>query len=137
MKKRGFGAGRWNGVGGKLEDGETIESAAIRECQEEINVTPSMLVKAAEIVFDEEHLGKRERLHVHVFTTGSWKGEPQETEEMAPRWFSESKIPYENMWPDDPYWLPQILEGKKVKARFTLGKGDVLVEHSVTEVTGF
>lgn len=135
MKKRGFGAGRWNGVGGKLEAGETVETAAIRECQEEINVTPSKLVKVAEIVFDEEHLGKRELLHVHVFTSESWKGEPKETEEMSPRWFAKNKIPYAEMWPDDPYWLPQILDGKKVKAEFTLGKDDVLVNYSVTEVT--
>jgi len=40
MKKRGFGAGRFNGVGGKVEPGETIEQALIRESQEEINVTP-------------------------------------------------------------------------------------------------
>jgi len=34
MKKRGFGMGRFNGVGGKIEPGETIEQAMIRECQE-------------------------------------------------------------------------------------------------------
>lgn len=38
MKKRGFGVGKWNGVGGKPQDGESIEKAAIREMQEEISV---------------------------------------------------------------------------------------------------
>ena len=38
LKKRGFGKGRLNGVGGKLEPGETIEEAAIRETEEEIGV---------------------------------------------------------------------------------------------------
>lgn len=28
MKKRGFGAGKWNGFGGKVQPGETIEEAA-------------------------------------------------------------------------------------------------------------
>ena len=32
MKKRGFGEGRWNGFGGKVETGETIPEAAVR-CQ--------------------------------------------------------------------------------------------------------
>ncbi len=41
MKKRGFGAGRWNGVGGKIEAGETIVQAAVRECFEEIGVRAS------------------------------------------------------------------------------------------------
>ncbi|XP_032115703.1 7,8-dihydro-8-oxoguanine triphosphatase isoform X1 [Sapajus apella] len=30
MKKRGFGAGRWNGFGGKVQEGETIEEGAKR-----------------------------------------------------------------------------------------------------------
>ena len=30
MKKRGFGAGRYNGFGGKVEPGETVKEAAIR-----------------------------------------------------------------------------------------------------------
>lgn len=35
MKKRGFGMGRWNGFGGKVEAGESIEEAAKREVFEE------------------------------------------------------------------------------------------------------
>jgi len=42
MKKRGFGAGRWNGIGGKPEKGESIEEAAIRELKEEIDVVVSL-----------------------------------------------------------------------------------------------
>ena len=35
MKKRGFGVGKWNGFGGKLEPGETVVEAAARELEEE------------------------------------------------------------------------------------------------------
>ncbi len=35
MKKRGFGQGKWNGFGGKVEPGETVEAAALRELEEE------------------------------------------------------------------------------------------------------
>lgn len=38
MKKRGFGQGKWNGVGGKPNEGEKIEVAADREILEEIGV---------------------------------------------------------------------------------------------------
>jgi ADP-ribose pyrophosphatase YjhB (NUDIX family) len=51
MKKRGFGQGRWNGVGGKLNLGESVEAAAIRETQEEINVEPKKIDKVAVIDF--------------------------------------------------------------------------------------
>ncbi len=47
MKKRGFGIGKWNGFGGKIEAGETIEAAAIRELFEEsaLEVKPADLMK--------------------------------------------------------------------------------------------
>lgn len=38
MKKRGFGMGKWNGFGGKVEPGETIEEGALREMAEESGV---------------------------------------------------------------------------------------------------
>ena len=41
-KKRGFGVGKWNGIGGKQKRGETVIDAARRECQEEIGVTPKL-----------------------------------------------------------------------------------------------
>jgi 8-oxo-dGTP pyrophosphatase MutT (NUDIX family) len=40
MKKRGFGNGKYNGFGGKVENGETIQQAAIRETIEESGLTP-------------------------------------------------------------------------------------------------
>ena len=40
MKKRGFGMGKWNGFGGKVELNETIYNAAERELKEECNIKP-------------------------------------------------------------------------------------------------
>jgi mutator protein MutT len=137
MKKRGFGAGRWNGVGGKVESGETIEQALVRECREEISVTPLVYHKVAEHEFTEFHDGAQKRMLVQTFLCSEWEGEPAESEEMAPQWFNVSNIPYEQMWSDDPYWLPQILGDKKVRTHFVLDEHDKLVEHVVTEVAAF
>ena len=134
MKKRGFGAGRWNGVGGKLEAGETVEQALIRETQEEIGVTPKVYDKVADLHFDELFKGESTLMNVHVYVATEWEDEPTESEEMKPQWFALDQIPYDDMWPDDPYWLPQVLDGKKISANFALDGEDAIIEHSVTEV---
>jgi 8-oxo-dGTP pyrophosphatase MutT (NUDIX family) len=54
MKKRGFGTGKWNGVGGKIESGESLEAALVRECQEEIGVTPTSWRPVAELDFVQD-----------------------------------------------------------------------------------
>lgn len=137
MKKRGFGAGRWNGVGGKLDPGETVEQALIRECQEEIKVTPTSYQKVAEIVFHEQHEGEQKSMLVHVFTSSVWDGEPTETEEMAPKWFEKNAIPYDDMWADDPYWLSDVLAGKFLRCEFHLDENDKVSEYSVKQVAYF
>lgn len=107
MKKRGFGKGNWNGVGGKLEASENFEQAAIRECQEEIMVIPDSLSQVAEHTFIYNYQ-KPQTIEVQVFTSASWQGNPIETDEMAPRWFSQTDIPYAQMWVDDQFWLPHV-----------------------------
>jgi len=137
MKKRGFGEGRWNGVGGKVEAGESIDQAMVRETEEEIGVTPTVYEKVGDIRFDEYFKGEPTLMHVHVFIATSWTGEPTESEEMAPKWFDLHEIPYENMWSDDPYWLPQVLKGEKISADFKLDAADVIIDHTIKAVVGF
>lgn len=130
MKKRGFGVDKWNGVGGKLEPGESPEDAAIRECEEEIEVTPTVLTKVGEHHFfdlpDVEH-------YCHVYIATEWEGEPRETEEMRPQWFKLKDIPYKQMWPDDEVWVPVMLEGKLFKSIIVVDN-DRLLECHVDEV---
>lgn len=131
MKKRGFGANRYNGVGGKVDPGETIEQALIRECQEEINVTPTSYRQVAEHDFIQNEGDDPWRMYVHVYMCDQWQGEPVETEEMAPEWFDISKIPYDKMWQDDEYWLPQVLAGDKVFGKFTFDENDAMLTHDI------
>jgi 8-oxo-dGTP pyrophosphatase MutT (NUDIX family) len=131
MKKRGFGAGRWNGVGGKIEPGETTVEAAIRECSEEIGVTPQKLIKVAHHTFT---LPGNVVLPVHTFIAHQWQGEPTESEEMSPSWFAFNNIPYDNMWDDDRHWLPQILAGKKLVCEFAFNNNDIMISKQITEV---
>jgi 8-oxo-dGTP diphosphatase/2-hydroxy-dATP diphosphatase len=120
MKKRGFGAGHWNGFGGKLNDGETIEEAARRELLEEAGIEPISMVKKGIIEFEFQNDPKI--LEVHIFHVTSFKGEAIETEEMKPQWFFIDEIPFKEMWSDDIYWMPYLLKGKKFKGRFLFDK---------------
>ncbi len=131
MKKRGFGKGRYNGVGGKVEEGETIEQAVKREAYEEIGVTVGEMTKCGEFAFTFPHNPSFDQI-VHVFLTSTWEGEPVETEEMNPFWFTVSDIPYKEMWPDDIFWLPHVVAGKSATGHFVFGEGDVIVGQEVS-----
>lgn len=136
MKKRGFGAGRWNGFGGKVEAGETIEVAAKRETEEECGIVITEMEKVGIHEFEFEN-ARGDILEVHVFRVDTWTGEPRETEEMRPQWFTTDAIPYDEMWPDDIHWVPVFLTGKKFRTKFLFGEGDAILETEVVPVLDF
>lgn len=132
MKKRGFGAGRWNGFGGKMKDGETMVESLHREILEEAGIEVVAPEKLGIIEF--EFQGNPEILEVHIFRATKFIGEPVEGEEMKPQWFSVDEIPFKEMWPDDIYWIPLFLAGKKFRGRFLFGESDTILEQELTEV---
>ena len=133
MKKRGFGEGKWNGVGGKVEAGEDVVSAMSREALEEIGCSPVDAQEVARLrfYFPEAPRGKVWDQEVIVFIASAWEGAPVETEEMAPRWFPKSTIPYKEMWSDDELWLPHVLNGKVVTADFMFDARKAVVDYQV------
>ena len=135
-KKRGFGMGRWNGVGGKVEEGETIEDGAKREAKEEIAVILKDIRKVAELSFYFSHNSSWDQL-VHVYFSQNWENEPSESEEMNPRWFPVEEIPFQAMWPDDIFWLPEVLRGNLIKAAFTFGERDLIQDKEIEIVESF
>jgi len=130
MKKRGFGAGWWNGFGGKLDKGEDLITAAKREVFEEVGITVEEIKPVGIIQF--EFVNKpADTLQVHIFEVNKFSGQPAETEEMKPQWFDINAIPFDRMWPDDKFWVPLFLKGEKFTGRFLFGKDDAILEQEL------
>ncbi|WP_245874079.1 8-oxo-dGTP diphosphatase [Alkalispirochaeta sphaeroplastigenens] len=121
-KKRGLGAGKINGPGGKTEPGETPREAAIRETREEVGLVPiePRYQGVLRFAFADGY-----RLEVQIFTATAWEGLLCETDEALPFWCPRESIPYEEMWEDDILWLPAVLEGETVEGEMFL-RGDSL-----------
>jgi len=126
-KKRGLGAGKINGPGGRLEPGETAEACARRELEEELHVTPVGLSPVGELLFQfVDGYG----LHCTVFRASGCRGVPVETDEATPFFSPVELIPYEKMWADDALWLPLLLAGERFRGRFVFDR-DTMLDHEV------
>lgn len=129
LKKRGFGMGKLNGFGGKVEAEESIEEAAIREVFEESSLSLNKLEKIAVINFNWQD--KDQNMEVHVFHSSDFSGQASESEEMKPSWYDIKNIPYKKMWDDDKYWFPYFLKKEKFIADFLFDKHDKVIKHFI------
>lgn len=126
-KKRGLGAGKINGPGGKIEGDETPLECAIRETNEELLINPVNIREGGQLYFHAEDMP---RILAHVFVASDYDGTPTETDEAIPIWFKVSEIPFEEMWDDDRLWLPRVLGGEVVEGYFTFVE-ETLLDHDI------
>lgn len=127
-----FGGGKWNGLGGRINLGESPEQACIREVFEESGLKVSQLKYHGLLKF---WFGNKNELDwvVHVFSTDLFEGKLRESVEGALRWTELDRIPYQEMWEDNKYWLPQILLGKTFVGEFRFNEeGTRLLDHKIT-----
>jgi SAM-dependent methyltransferase len=139
IKKIGFGEGKVVGVGGTVEEGEQLRQTAVRELEEEIGVKvrEKDLQKAAKITFTFPTKPEWDRI-VYVYLARRWEGEPGNSNEIDPAWYKVKDIPYAEMWADAAHWLPVILAGKEILARFTFeGDNETLAFHEIKEDKDF
>ena len=122
-KKRGFGAGKINGPGGKIEPDEDPCEAAIRETVEEVGIRPIDPAKRGELFFQ---FTDGLRIHCAVFLSDKFEGDPIETDEAIPYWIATHSIPFHEMWEDDQYWLPLVLTGQSIRGYFTFDEEKML-----------
>ena len=115
-KKRGMGKGKWNGFGGKREDGESMRECAARELFEESGLIaePGDFLAAANLYFHQPSDPEWSHGGI-VYFLKKWKGKVRSSDEMEPAWFSTEDMPFEQMWQADRIWLPRILKGEKIR----------------------
>jgi 8-oxo-dGTP diphosphatase len=127
-KKRGLGAGKINGPGGRLDPGEAPLSGAVREVEEELGTTPLDLQLRGELSFQ---FLDGYSIHVYVFISSAHRGEPRETPEAIPLFCPIDALPFDEMWEDDRYWLPLLFAGKRFAGRYVFD-GDRMLEQELT-----
>ncbi len=126
-KKRGLGAGKVNGPGGRIEPAETPVEAAVREVREELCVDAVEPREHGELRFQ---FVDGYSIHVTVFSSPGCVGHARETAEAVPLWTKLDRIPYHEMWADDVLWLPLLLQGKRFSGRFVFD-GDRMLDQVV------
>jgi 8-oxo-dGTP pyrophosphatase MutT (NUDIX family) len=133
MKKRGFGVDKYNGYGGKLEvTDKDMEACAIRELEEESGIRARSVNRVGYLHFNM--YDKIMKVAVYTCYEHQYDGEAVETDEMKPQWFKANSLQLETMWPDDPYWLPLIIQGKRFIGRFDYDEDDeTILDYNVTE----
>lgn len=129
LKKIRFGAGKWNGYGGKVDAGETNEEAAARELFEECGLATdsALLEKIADVQF---YFKDKPMFQCHAYVAREWENEPQESEEMTPQWFALDNLPREKMWVSDLLWLERALGGEHLTGVVHFNEDGSVVETS-------
>lgn len=128
-KKRGLGEGRFVGLGGKLEPGEGVVDACVREIEEEsgLVVDPAALDRRGDLHYLFPHRPAWSQRST-VFVVEAWRGEPSPSDELDPVWFDLGAVPYDEMWDDARAWLPGVLAGGHVDHEFTFAADNASVE---------
>jgi len=97
----------WEFPGGKVEPGESRESALVRECREELGVT----LAVGDVLNDVVHEYSDITIRLIVFNATISEGKPRLLEHNDIRWIKKEEIPQYVFCPADEAILRQIVEG--------------------------
>ncbi len=107
--------GKWNGLGGKLEAGETPEECVVREVREESGLSIRNPRLHGLLMFPKF---KGNDWYVFVFTATEFDGELIESPEGRLEWIPDEKLTELNLWESDHIFFPWLGNGKFFSARF-------------------
>lgn len=126
-KKNDLNAGKWIGVGGKFEEGETAEECVVREVYEETGLTLTGyklhgLVKFVSDTWEDEDM--------YLFSADAFTGTLKERcAEGELCWVDADEVLKLPTWEGDRYFVGPLIEGKQRIDMIVRYEGDRLVEH--------
>ena len=104
-KKVDINKGKWIGIGGHLEEGETKDEALIREIKEETGLTVKNYSYRGELLFINDDFQEI----MYLYLVDEVEGSLIDCDEGELRWFNEDEIMSLNMWEGDKVFLPRLL----------------------------
>jgi len=127
-KKNDYHEGKWNGLGGKFELGETPEECAIREIEEESGLIVKELKLKGFITFPM--FDGKDDWYVFVFVIDKFEGELIDSPEGNLEWIPNEQLLKINLWDGDKIFIPWLDEEKFFSAKFNY-KGKTFTDYSV------
>jgi 8-oxo-dGTP diphosphatase len=121
-------AGKWNGLGGKLEAGESPEQCVVREVSEESGLVIEQPRFHGLLVFAGF---KGDDWYVWVFTAVKFSGDLVDSNEGRLEWVADDMVTSLNLWPSDHIFLPWLNQPQIFSARFQYD-GDNMLGHTVS-----
>ncbi len=128
-KKNDYHEGKWNGLGGKFEPGESPEECAVREILEESGLKVKNIMMKGFITFPL--FDEKDDWYVFLFTSDEFDGELIDSPEGKLEWIPNEKLTEINLWEGDKIFIPWLFEDKFFSAKFNY-KNRALVNHTVS-----
>ncbi len=123
-KKNDLNHGKWVGVGGKFEAGESPEDCLLREVKEETGLTLTDYRFRGIVTFVSDEWGTE---YMHLFTADAWEGEPADCREGVLKWVPESEIEALPQWEGDRIFFRLIRENAPFFSLKLCYRGEALV----------
>jgi 8-oxo-dGTP diphosphatase len=127
-KENDYHEGKWNGLGGKFENGETPEECVIREVKEESGLLIKNPKLCGFITFPMFDLKKD--WYVFMFTADDFEGELIDSSEGKLEWIPNEKLLDLNLWEGDQIFIPWMQQDKFFSAKFIYNNGKY-IKHNV------
>lgn len=106
-KKNDMNEGKWIGVGGHFEDGESPEECVLREVKEETGYTLTSYQYRGVVTFV---FAEEETEYMSLFTADGFTGEPIECNEGVLKWIDKKEVLSLNLWEGDKIFLKLLDE---------------------------